>query len=62
MGGSGGPGGGGPSIGILFVGEAPVVNNADFSLGVPGNGGELMGGTPAAIGVTAQMYALDNTH
>jgi hypothetical protein len=59
-GGSGGPGGGGPSIGILYMGTAPTVNNADFSLGVPGNGGELVGGTPAAIGVTAQTYALDS--
>lgn len=60
-GGSGGPGGGGPSIGILYVGTAPVVNNGDFSLGVPGNGGELVGGTPAAVGVTAQVYALDSS-
>ncbi|MFZ5895579.1 MAG: hypothetical protein ACOY0T_31265 [Myxococcota bacterium] len=58
-GGSGGPGGGGPSIGILYVGTAPVVNNGDFSLGLPGNSGELMGGTAAAIGVTAPIYALD---
>lgn len=60
IGGSGGAGGGGPSIGVLYVGAAPVVSNVEFSLGVPGNGGPSAGGSAAAIGVTAQMYALEN--
>jgi hypothetical protein len=43
---------------VLYVGAAPAVSNVEFSLGVPGNGGALAGGSPAAIGVTASMYAL----
>ena len=57
-GGSGGPGGGGPSIGILYIGVPPIVNASSYSLGLPGNGGTLVGGGAAEVGVTSQLYEL----
>ena len=55
-GGAGGPGGGGPSIGILYYGTAPAVTESSFEIGQPGSGGALVGGKPAAMGVTAAVY------
>jgi hypothetical protein len=58
QGGDGGAGGGGPSIGVFYVGQAPVVSNAVYSLGLPGNGGKSESVGNAANGVTSELYQL----
>lgn len=60
-GGHGGPGAGGPSIALLYSGEAPVVRDAVYSLGRPGSGGlSHAGNAAAAHGVTGEVVNWDS--
>lgn len=54
-GGDGGAGGGGPSIAILYLGTAPAVSDAVYSLGLPGSGGLATSLGDAPPGVTGEV-------
>lgn len=54
-GGHGGAGSGGHSLGIAFIGAAPIRNNVALSIGMPGNGGSVESDTASDGEATDQL-------